>query len=127
MMFHSHLPLHYWVEAFATASYISNLLPSAALNSRSPYECLFKTKPDYSSLRAFSAACYPCLEPLQAHKFDPKSFQCVFLGYSSLHKGIDVSTLHQEKSTSHDMQHLMKISFPLKISTNSLFLGMIHH
>lgn len=87
MMFHSHLPLQYWVETFATASYISNLLPSTALNNKSPYESLFNIKPDYGSLRVFGTACYPCLRPLQAHKFDPKSLQCLFLGYINIHKG----------------------------------------
>lgn len=87
MMFQCHLPLNLWVEAFATASYISNLLPSSALNNRSPYEMLFKEKPSYRALRVFGSACYPCLRPLQANKFDPKSLQCVFVGYSPLHKG----------------------------------------
>lgn len=87
MMFQSHLPLNLWVEAFATASYISNLLPSSALDNKSPFEMLFKEKPSYRSLRVFGSACYPCLRPLQDHKFDPKSLQCVFVGYSSLHKG----------------------------------------
>lgn len=48
---------------------------------------MFKKKPSYRALRAFGSACYPCLRALQVHKFDPKSLQCVFVGYSSLHKG----------------------------------------
>ncbi|CAA7031737.1 unnamed protein product [Microthlaspi erraticum] len=87
MLFHSEVPLIYWVEAFAAASFIGNMLPSSALNNVSPHECLFKTKPDYSSLRVFGAACYPHLRPLAHNKFDPRSLQCVFLGYSSQYKG----------------------------------------
>ena len=87
MMFQSHLPLHLWVEAFATDSYISNILPSQALENKSPFEALFKMKPSYKALRAFGSACYPCLRDRQDHKFDPKSLQCVFVGYSSMHKG----------------------------------------
>lgn len=40
MMFHSHLPLHLWVEAFSTAIYIINLLPSPVLGNQSPFEKL---------------------------------------------------------------------------------------
>lgn len=87
MMFQCHLPLQFWVEAFATASHLINLLPSVILNNKSPHELLFQTKPDYSSLRVFGSACYPCLRSIQAHKLEPKSLQCVFLGYSSQYKG----------------------------------------
>lgn len=87
MMYQCQLPLNLWVEAFATASYISNLLPSSALNNKSPYEMLFKVKPSYRALRVFGSACHPCLRPYQANKSDPKSLQCVFVGYSALHKG----------------------------------------
>ena len=85
MMFHSNTPLHYWVEAFFTANYIVNLLPSQT--KKSPHERLFQNKPDYSMLRVFGSACYPCLRPVSQHKFDPRSLQCVFLGYNSQYKG----------------------------------------
>lgn len=87
MMFHSHTPLHFWVEAFFTASFLGNILPSSVLENRSPFEVLFSQKPNYSMLRVFGSACYPCLRPLTAHKFDPRSLQCVFLGYNPQYKG----------------------------------------
>ncbi|CAA7061321.1 unnamed protein product [Microthlaspi erraticum] len=87
MLFHSEVPLKYWVEAFAAASFIGNMLPSSVTDNMSPHECLLQTKPDYSSLRVFGAACYPHLRPLAHNKFDPRSLQCVFIGYSSQYKG----------------------------------------
>ncbi|CAA7035584.1 unnamed protein product [Microthlaspi erraticum] len=87
MMFHSHTPLKYWVEAFFTANFIGNLVPSVVLKNQSSHEVLFKQKPDYSALRVFGSACYPCLRPITKHKFDPRSLQCVFLGYNSQYKG----------------------------------------
>ena len=87
MIFHGHIPLHYWVEAFYTASFIGNLLPTSTLGNISPHELLFKQKPDYAMLRVFGSACYPCLRPLGSHKFEPRSLQCVFLGYNSQYKG----------------------------------------
>ena len=87
MMFHSHSPLKYWVEAFYAANFIINLLPSQVLNNKSPYETLLNTKPNYSMLRVFGSACYPCLRPMATHKFEPRSLLCVFLGYHSQYKG----------------------------------------
>lgn len=87
MMFQGHLPLQHWVEAFSTASHIINLLPSSVLNNKSSFEVLHKKKPDYNILRVFGSACYPCLRPVGAHKFEPKSLQCVLLGYSNQYKG----------------------------------------
>ena len=37
MLFHSNAPLFLWVEAFTTAVYLMNRLPSSALNFESPY------------------------------------------------------------------------------------------
>ena len=87
MMFQCHLPLHLWVEAFSTANHIINLLPSVVLENISPFEKLYKSKPDYEVLRVVGSACFPCLRPIQAHKFEPKSLQCVFMGYSNQYKG----------------------------------------
>lgn len=87
MLFHNHTHLQFWVEAFFTACFLGNLLPSSVLDSHSPFEVLFNQKPDYSMLRVFGSVCYPCLRPLASHKFDPRSLQCIFLGYSSQYKG----------------------------------------
>lgn len=87
MMFHSHLPLHHWVEAFYTASYIGNLLPGLSKGSKSPAALLLKSKPDYSHLRVFGSTCYPYLRRVADHKLEPRSLKCVFLGYSPNYKG----------------------------------------
>lgn len=54
---------------------------------KSPYEVLHKRKPDYSYLRVFGSTCYPCLRPYANKKFDPRSLQCIFLGYHVQYKG----------------------------------------
>lgn len=87
MMFDIHLPLNYWFEAFFAAAYISNHLPSIHNDKKSPVEMISKKKPEYSHLRVLGFACYPYLRPVADHKMEPRSLQCVFLGYSPQHKG----------------------------------------
>jgi hypothetical protein len=52
-----------------------------------PFTKLFKAEPEYSNLRVFSCACYPLLRPYNKHKLEFRSKRCIFLGYSSNHKG----------------------------------------
>ncbi|KAM1315704.1 hypothetical protein ACFX2F_019436 [Malus domestica] len=82
---HSGLPSRFWVEAFQTAVYLINRLPSQF--SSCPWELLFKAAPKYHTLKTFGCACYPWLQPYSSHKLDTKSKLCVFLGYSLNHSG----------------------------------------
>ena len=88
MLFQSHLPSTMWVDAFLTANFLINLLPSSVNDKQmSPYEKQHMRAPDYTSLRVFGSACFPYLKPYSQNKFDPKSLVCVFLGYSEQYKG----------------------------------------
>ncbi|CAA7040242.1 unnamed protein product [Microthlaspi erraticum] len=120
MLFHSQVPLHHWVEAFAAAVFVSNMLPSSVLDNQSPHECLLKTKPDYTMLRVFGATCYPYLRPVAEHKFDPTSLQCVFLGYSSQYKGY--RCLYPPTGKVYISRHVIfdEESFPFKGQYRSL-------
>ncbi|KAH9680638.1 retrovirus-related pol polyprotein from transposon RE1 [Citrus sinensis] len=83
----AHLPLKFWWNAFHTAVYLINRLPTPVLNNISPFQKLFNQTPNYSFLRTFGCACYPALRPYNKHKLDFKTCRCIFLGYSSYHKG----------------------------------------
>ena len=88
MMYDSKVPQLLWVEAFFTATFITNLLPSSVLaEKQSPFEVLNGHAPVYTSLRVFGCKCYPCLRPYMKNKLDPKSLVCVFLGYNEKYKG----------------------------------------
>ena len=50
-------------------------------------EHLLGESPDYTFFRVFGCACWPHLRPYNNRKLDFRSKKCVFLGYSSLHKG----------------------------------------
>ena len=84
---HSHLPFQMWDHAFITTTYLINRLPSVSLENKTPYFKLFHKFPDYAHLRVFGCACFPFLRPYNSHKLDFRSQECVFLGYSTIHKG----------------------------------------
>jgi hypothetical protein len=89
------MPLKFWDEAFLTATFLINLLPTKVLNLECPSDKLLHVKPNYNSLRIFGCACWPNLHPYNQRKLTFRSKRCVFLGYSPRHKGVkclDVST-----------------------------------
>jgi histone deacetylase 1/2 len=81
------MPLRFWDEAFNTACYLINRMPSRTINNDTPIHKLFKTQPDYSLLKVFGCACWPNLRAYNDKKLSFRTKQCVFLGYSSSHKG----------------------------------------
>jgi hypothetical protein len=74
-----------WGEAVLTSVYLLNRMPTPVLNWDSPFSRLFGRIPCYSDLRVFGCACYPHLGAYVTNK--PRTTECVFLGYSSQHKG----------------------------------------
>ena len=86
MLFHSQVPLYLWVEAFSTAIFLLNRLPSSSLNFHTPYFMLHGHHPDYASLRVFGSKCFPYTWDTKHNKFDPKSILCIFVGYSEKHR-----------------------------------------
>lgn len=81
------MPLTFWDEAFLTVTYLINILPSKVIDFKTPVELLHHGTPEYNSLRVFGCACWPNLRPYNPKKLAFRSLQCVFLGYSSMHKG----------------------------------------
>ena len=47
----AYMPLKFWDEAFLTATYLINMLPSKAIKHDTHIHHLLGTRPDYSSLR----------------------------------------------------------------------------
>jgi hypothetical protein len=87
LLAHASMPLKFWDEAFLTATYLINRTPSRVLNFDIPLTHLFQEQPNFSFLRVFGCACWPNLRPYNKHKLQFRSKKCVFLGYSTLHKG----------------------------------------
>ncbi len=50
------LPKSQWAEALSAATYVQNRIPTKALGGRTPYEIIYRDKPDLSHL-VFSVSC----------------------------------------------------------------------
>lgn len=68
LLAHAHMPLSYWIDAFNTALYLINRLPTRVLQFQIPYEKLFLRSLDYQSLHIFGCACLPYLRPFNTNK-----------------------------------------------------------
>jgi hypothetical protein len=89
------MPLKYWDESFLAATFLINRTPSKVINFLTPLDLLFHVKPNYSSLRIFGCSCWPHLRSFNSRKLEFRSKECVFLGYSNIHKRfkcLDLST-----------------------------------
>ena len=53
MLFHACLPKNLWLEAFLTAVYLINRLPSSTIGMHTPFFKLHGIHPDYKSLKVF--------------------------------------------------------------------------
>jgi hypothetical protein len=58
-----------------------------AIQTACPHLTLFGSVPSYKHLRIFGCTCYPNMTATASHKLSPRSTRCVFLGYSTDHKG----------------------------------------
>ena len=81
------MSLEYRDHAVTSAVYLINRLPSSSINQEVPYQRLFNRLPDYKFLKVFGCACYPLLRLYNQNKLQPRSQECLFLGYSLSHKG----------------------------------------
>ncbi|KAM0053129.1 putative RNA-directed DNA polymerase [Helianthus debilis subsp. tardiflorus] len=118
MLFNSNVPASYWVEAFSSAVFILNRLPTRVLGGKSPFEMLFHYLPDYSSFRTYGCRVYPCLRDYAPHKLAPRSLPCVFIGYNSKYKGY--MCLEPTSSRVYITRHARfdELSFPFKSASS---------
>ncbi|KAL4569135.1 hypothetical protein LXL04_024766 [Taraxacum kok-saghyz] len=80
---------------------------------------LYSKTPDYAFLRTFGCLCYPFLRPYNTHKMDFRSLPCVFLGYSTSHKGY--LCLHTPSSRIYISRHVVfnETIFPFANNTST--------
>lgn len=73
----------FWSFAVQTATYLINHTPSSVHSATSPFEVLFRRKPNYRKLRIFGCICFLWLRPYQLGKLSFPSKLCIFIGYST--------------------------------------------
>jgi hypothetical protein len=59
LLAHAFMPVKFWDEAFLTATYLINRMPTRVIDNKCPLERLFKTSPNYSILKIFGCVCWP--------------------------------------------------------------------
>jgi hypothetical protein len=81
------LSLKYWVEAINCANYIVNHTPTKALKNITPEEDWTKIKPNVSHFRVFGSIAWAHSPDEKRKGLQPKSENCIFVGYSEDVKG----------------------------------------
>ncbi|RVW49720.1 Retrovirus-related Pol polyprotein from transposon TNT 1-94 [Vitis vinifera] len=77
------LPTHFWAEAINTACYTSNRTHMRPHTRKTCYELWKGKKPSVKYFRVFGSRCYVLKDHENLGKFESKSEEGIFLGYSS--------------------------------------------
>ncbi|GJX16383.1 retrovirus-related pol polyprotein from transposon TNT 1-94 [Tanacetum coccineum] len=91
------LPQKFWCNAVDTSTYILNRILIRAILGKTPYELLRGRKPTLDYFRVFGSKCFILNTKVYLTKFDPKSYEGVFLGYSQNSKAYIVLNKHTRK------------------------------
>ncbi|GJW75925.1 retrovirus-related pol polyprotein from transposon TNT 1-94 [Tanacetum coccineum] len=87
----------FWCNAIDTSTYILNRILIRAILGKTPYELLRGRKPTLDYFRVFGSKCFILNTKDYLTKFDPKSYECVFLGYSQNSKAYIILNKHTMK------------------------------
>jgi histone deacetylase 1/2 len=68
LLAHASVPFCYWSDAFTTACFLINRLPTCLLHMKTPLEILLHETPDYTFLKVFGCACWLHTRPYNNHK-----------------------------------------------------------
>ncbi|GJZ38286.1 retrovirus-related pol polyprotein from transposon TNT 1-94 [Tanacetum coccineum] len=91
------LPQKFWCNAVDTSTYILNRILIRAILGKTPYELLRGRKPTLDYFRVFGTKCFIFNTKDYLAKFDPKSYEDVFLGYSQNSKVYIILNKHTRK------------------------------
>ncbi|KAL8124103.1 hypothetical protein AgCh_011924 [Apium graveolens] len=86
-------PKYFWAEAMFTACYILNRVLLRPIKMKTPYELYFDKTPKFDYFKVFGSKCYILNTKDYLTKFDPKSSEGIFLGYSITSKAYRVFNL----------------------------------
>lgn len=78
MLVQSKLPKTLWTETFLTACHLVNLIPSTAIEFKTPYEKWTGQPANYKNVKAFGYLTYA---HVSQGKLAPRAVKCNFIGY----------------------------------------------
>lgn len=61
LLFQSHMPLRYWVDAFLTTTFLINQMPSSILGILSLFQKINEKSPKYNNIKIFGCRCFHIL------------------------------------------------------------------
>ncbi|GJV87048.1 retrovirus-related pol polyprotein from transposon TNT 1-94 [Tanacetum coccineum] len=91
------LPEMFWCNIVDTSTYILNRILIRVILGKTPYEILRCRKPTLEYFRVFGSKCFILNTKDYLSKFDPKSYEGVFLGYSQNSKAYIILNKHTKK------------------------------
>ena len=91
------IPQKFWCHAVDTSTYILNRVSIRRMLGKTPYELLRGRKPNIGYFKVFGSKCFILNTKDYLTKFDPKSYEGVFLGYSQNSKAYIVLNKHTMK------------------------------
>ncbi|GJY97153.1 retrovirus-related pol polyprotein from transposon TNT 1-94 [Tanacetum coccineum] len=91
------LPQKFWCNAVDTSTYILNRILIRVILGKTPYELLRGRKPTLDYFRVFGSKCFILNTKDYLTKFDPKSYEGIFLGYSQNSKAYIILNKHTRK------------------------------
>ncbi|GJU75709.1 retrovirus-related pol polyprotein from transposon TNT 1-94 [Tanacetum coccineum] len=95
------IPQKFWCNAVDTSTYIINRITIRYILGKTPYELLKGKKPNLNYFKVFGIKCFILNTKDYLTKFNPKSYESVFLGYSQNSKAyiiLNKQTMKVEES-----------------------------
>ncbi|PKU70451.1 Retrovirus-related Pol polyprotein from transposon TNT 1-94 [Dendrobium catenatum] len=117
------LPQKFWAESLIKAHYLINRIPSKATHPHSPHYLLHGQHPSYLHLRTFGCLCFPWLKPYTSSKLASRSRECVFLGYSTMHKAYRCLDIQSNKVYISRHVTFQEDIFPFKTTNQNTMLS----
>ncbi|GJT83566.1 retrovirus-related pol polyprotein from transposon TNT 1-94 [Tanacetum coccineum] len=87
----------FWCNAMDTSTYILNRILIRPILGKTPYEILRGMKPTFDYFKVFRNKCFVLNIKENLTKFDPRSYEGVFLGYSQNSKAYIVLNKYMMK------------------------------
>ncbi|KAH0816603.1 hypothetical protein GEV33_006188 [Tenebrio molitor] len=97
MLLESGLPASFWGEAIMTANHVRNRCISKSIDGDIPYKRWTGKSPDVSHVQIFGCKAYVLDKSTNRGKFDSKTVEGIFVGYSDYPKGYRVWIPSEQK------------------------------